>query len=488
MPPLTPPQLLHLSVRARTTLLASAIVAVALLLSAVALLFLLRHELIRSADQAAETRAGDIARLAEGGALSGEVTPSSEDDIVQVVDADGTVVAGTPRATDKALIATFTPPAGKPVVRDVMDLPSDDGEREDFRVWALTTETADGPVTVYVGTSLEQISETLATVQALLALGLPALLGLLAFGSWIVVGRALRPMEAIRAEVADISDKALSRRVPVPATTDEVSRLAESMNDMLDRLEEASDRQRAFVADASHELQSPLASLRTQLEVALTHPSRTDWDLTARDMLEDTGNMERLVRDLLFLARSDASEIGPRRDPVDLDDVVLDEAARLRTDARVTVDTSGVSAAPLNGSRDELSRMVRNLLENAREHATSSVTVQLRTYDGAAELVVEDDGPGVPPEDRGRIFDRFVRADEARSRHSGGTGLGLAIAAAIASRHGGSVSLLDSTRGARFSVHLPVGPGPGVPEPGSRALRRPSAEPAQPEAVGHHEQ
>jgi signal transduction histidine kinase len=242
----------------------------------------------------------------------------------------------------------------------------------------------------------------------------------------------------------------------VAPTADEIGRLARTMNEMLDRLEAASERQRHFVADASHELQSPLTSFRAQLEVALAHPAATDWAVLAADLLADSERMERLVRDLLFLARVDSTPAPPAADPVDFDDIVLDEAARLRAGTRVRLDTSRVSAAPVRGSRDELTRLTRNLLENAARHAASTVCVGL-TYSGeTAQLVVEDDGPGVPPEQHERIFDRFVRIDDARSRHSGGTGLGLAIVKAIAERHGGTVAVQNGCGGARFVVRLPA--------------------------------
>jgi len=225
---------------------------------------------------------------------------------------------------------------------------------------------------------------------------------------------------------------------------------------MLDRLELAQRRQREFVADASHELQSPLTAIRAQVEVALAHPDSARWEVLAADVLEDCDQTERLVRDLLFLAR--AEELGTSRslEPLDLDDVVLEEAARARSTSGIDIDTSRVSAAPVRGNREELRRLVRNLVENGVRHATGSMRLDVSLVDGRARLDVVDDGPGVPTEERERIFDRFHRADGARARDSGGTGLGLAIARAIAERHGGQVRLDDSDRGAHFVVDLPA--------------------------------
>jgi signal transduction histidine kinase len=441
------------SVRAKMTVLATLVAVIAVGISAVALLVVLRHSLERAGDDAAKTRVQDLAALATSGTLPALLTVPNDEDIAQVVDASGAVLAGSTGHTGRG-IATFAPEGTAPVVRMVRDVP-DDNELIDFRVWAKRAQTRDGPVTVYIGTSLDSVNETIATVRRVLLFILPPLLALLAVASWVLVGRALRPVEAIRAEVADISGRALDRRVPVPPNRDEIGRLASTMNEMLDRLQAASERQRKFVADASHELQSPIAALRTQLEVAIAQPATTDWAATSSDLLAESRHMERLVRDLLFLARSDGEESVRRIEPVDLDDIVLEEATRLRSSARVGVDASGVSAAPLSGNRDELTRLVRNLLENAEHHAESRVRIRLSAEGHEIILVVEDDGPGVAPAERERIFQRFTRLDEARSRHNGGTGLGLAIVKEITERHGGTVCVENAAPGARFAVRLP---------------------------------
>jgi signal transduction histidine kinase len=265
-------------------------------------------------------------------------------------------------------------------------------------------------------------------------------------------------VEGIRAEVSAISHRELDRRVPVPDTDDEVSRLAQTMNTMLARLEAAARQQRDFVANASHDLQSPLASFRAQLEVVMAHPEATDWGSTAAALHAEGDRMEQLVRDLLFLAREDSGESEPPQQLVDLDDVVLEESARVRAGGTTVVDTSRVTAAPVRGNRDDLARLVRNLLENARDHAAGVVDVTLSNgSNGSNEvtLTVEDDGPGVPAEHRDRVFERFYRADPSRDRATTGTGLGLAIVRSVAARHHGTVELADGNRGARFVVRLP---------------------------------
>jgi signal transduction histidine kinase len=444
------------SVRVRTTLAATAVVTLALVVGTWVLLLTLEGELTRSQDDSARTRARDVASLVSAGNLPSVLAPTNDDSFIQVVDGAGQVVAATSNVRGRTARFTFRPAGVEPVVRTVTGV-RDDQDLEDYRVWALRASPGDGEATAYVATSLESVSDAVATLRGLLIVGVPLMTVLLAVVTWTVVGRALRPVESIRAEVADISDSALSRRVPEPPGGDEIAQLARTMNAMLDRLEAASRRQRAFASDASHELQSPLTRLRTHLEVAVAHPESTDWDALAHDLLADSAEMERLVRNLLFLARADERPLQPAADElVDLDDVVLEEVSRLRVGSRVPIGTGSVSAAPVRGSREQLVRLVRNLLENAERHARTQVEVSVRTGHEAVELVVSDDGPGVPPGERDRIFDRFVRLDDDRSRDDGaGSGLGLSIVATIARRHGGSCRVGDSAAGATFVLRLP---------------------------------
>jgi signal transduction histidine kinase len=309
------------------------------------------------------------------------------------------------------------------------------------RVSARRVTTPLGPRTIYVSTKLDPVDEAMARLQHALYLVGPLLLVFVGLTTWLVLGRALRPVEAIRARVAGISDLSLGERVPV-TSTDELGRLATTMNDMLGRIEAGVERQRRFVGDASHELQTPIASLRTDLEVALGHPTATDWPAIGAELLSTSAAMERLVRDLLFIARADEGSPPPST-PVDLDDVVLEEAAALRVRGRVPVDTSRVSGAAVLGRRDDLVRVVRNLLDNADRHAATRVSLSLATDGEDAVLLVADDGPGIPVADRERVFERFTRLDEARARATGGTGLGLPIARQIVVAHGGTIHATD---------------------------------------------
>lgn len=338
-----------------------------------------------------------------------------------------------------------------------MDAPDDD-ETERYRLWAGAGGSPDGPVVVYVGSSLESVREASGTLRQSLLVGGPLVLVLLAAGTWLVLGGALRRVDRIRVEVDEITEDRLDRRVPESGVQDEVGRLATTMNRMLGRLQASRDRQQAFVADVSHDLQSPLASQRAQLEVARAHPESTDVDALTSDLLATTAGMEQLVHDLLFLAASDANAPAAPPSDLDLEDVALEEAARARGAARVALDTSQVSAAPVRANRSEVQRIVRNLLDNALAHARSSVTLVVTTDGPFALLEVLDDGPGVPESERELVFDRFRRGDAARSRHHAGSGLGLPIARTLAERNGGSLDLVPDGPGGHFALRLPAAP------------------------------
>ncbi len=238
------------------------------------------------------------------------------------------------------------------------------------------------------------------------------------------------------------------------------------MNRMLDRLEASQERQQRFISDASHELRSPVATIRHHAEVALAHPGRgTDDELAAVVLPEDL-RIERLVDDLLFLARADESTLEVRRRVIDLDDLVFDEAARLRATTDHDVDVSAVSAGQVDGDASHLRRVLRNLGDNAARHARSSIRVELAEAVDGVLLVVEDDGSGIPADRREEVFERFVRLDEARARDDGGSGLGLAITAEVVAAHHGTVRAVEGRAGgARVEVLLPRA-GDRAPTPG----------------------
>jgi signal transduction histidine kinase len=327
---------------------------------------------------------------------------------------------------------------------------------DDVVAVAQTFEMPNGRrVQVGVSMPLLAVSDGLDAVRTVLWFAVPALTAAVAAITWLVAGRALRPVHAITARTQAISASNLSERVPVPVARDEVQELATTVNDMLTRLDASHRQQRQFVADASHELRSPVAASRVQLEVGLANPETTDWPATASAVLAEQRQLGRLVDDLLALGRLDEGGITSTTD-VDLDDVLTREVVRPQP---VPVAVDHCDPVRLVGNEQLLTRLIRNLLDNASRHAATEVHVSLRRNGHVATLDVDDNGPGVPPADRDRIFQRFTRVDEARGRNAGGAGLGLAIAREVARAHGGDVRCDEAPAGgARFTVTLPVPP------------------------------
>ncbi|MER6320514.1 sensor histidine kinase [Streptomyces coelicoflavus] len=467
---------LFASVRARATLAATLVVAVALVAAGTAVLLSLRSNLLGEAGTQAERSARDVATSLAVGTRYTELNLDDDDRPVQVVDEAGTLVAASEdleRITGTGVDAVTPQPSASPSDDGDGDGDDDDdsgesleageigepatvgdgtatvdGDTEDYRFVAVPVETRGGDqLTVYAGAPLSAEHGAVNTALTVMLIGFPLLLAVVAWVTWLVTRRALRPVEGIRREMAAITaSEDLARRVPVPGTHDEVARLATTTNQTLAALESSVERQRRFVADASHELRSPIASLRTQLEVAAAHPELLDLD----GAVEDTVRLQRLAADLLLLARLDAGE-RPADARVD-----LAALAREAAGGRTGVSVRGDAAVHVAGSRGQLGRVLANLLDNAQRHARSAVEVTVRRDGEAAVVAVADDGEGVPAADRERIFERFVRLDAARSRDDGGAGLGLAIARDVAVRHGGTLTVHDAPAGgALFELRLP---------------------------------
>jgi signal transduction histidine kinase len=226
---------------------------------------------------------------------------------------------------------------------------------------------------------------------------------------------------------------------------------------MLERLDEAHRREQRFVSDASHELRNPIATIRHLTEVALAHPDGTSVESMAAEILSEDLRLQDLAEGLLLLARADEHTLEMSAVPIDLDDLVLEEAHRLKERTSLRIETSGISAARTKGDRIHLQRVLRNLGDNAARHASATIGFSVRNSDESVSFTIEDDGPGVAPDSRGLIFERFARLDEARDRERGGAGLGLSIVKEIVSAHGGRVEVDDSPLGgARFEVFLPA--------------------------------
>lgn len=437
-----------MGVRLRTTLTATAAVAVALGLASVALFAVLNASLAdatrKSALQDAKDRAVRIVSVVDSGGLS-----SGQEQQLS-----------GPGGYGKA--------------------PGGPGTMEVTKV----LETKNGPVTVVGQAPTAPARAAMTTLRELLIPGVPSLLALVSLLTWLAVGRALRPVAAIRAKVAEITAHDLHERVPVPGTRDEIAALARTVNRTLDRLSTAVEAHRQFVADAAHELRSPMAVLRTRLELARPAEKRL-----ADRALEDVERLQSLTADLLLLARLDARE-PLRACEVDLPQLVAEEAARRRPRLDVGVRLDLTPDLLVDGSAEQLRRLVANLVDNAVRHALQRVDVTLIAVDGHAVLEVADDGPGIPPEHHATVFDRFTRLDHARTRDTGGSGLGLPIARDIARAHHGTLQVVPADRGARLRAVVPLSgratagtaapalAGPALAGPaGGRGRSRPAAGP-----------
>jgi signal transduction histidine kinase len=444
------------SVRARITALSTLIVVVVLTATAFGLVQVQRRTLTSHIDETLEQYVADVVRGLDDEPIPARLTaPGDEDSFAQVATRDGRVLVSTGNVPSSVLFLRV--PAGDTQVRRTMPSPSDDAR---VRVVARVA----GSHVVLAAASLDDVDAGVDALRNTLLIVIPLVAAVFAALSWWLVGRTLSPVETIRSRVAEITDTNLDQRVPVPATDDEIARLATTMNAMLERLDAAAERQRRFVADASHELRSPLARMRSELEVDARNPGSADLAATHRSLHEEVVALNRLVDDLLHLARADAPDARLRREPVDLDDIVLREADRIRADGDVVVDLAGVSAAQVVGDREQLARAVRNLSENAARHARSQVWFSVRERAETAEVVIADDGPGIPPDQREHVFERFTRLDEARSGVDGGSGLGLPIVLEIATRHGGTIAIDDAHHpGTAFVLSIPRAGGPAGP-------------------------
>ncbi|UPL16111.1 HAMP domain-containing histidine kinase [Microbacterium galbinum] len=436
--------------RGRTTLGATVVVAVALAIGAVSFYGILSGSIHSATERSAEQRLDELAERLDqpggrgpdgAGGLGG--LAGLDDEIVQIIADDGSVRAASEEARD-ALSSTVLPVTDDAITMTIDDEPM-----------LVLSDDLDDDRTLVLAVSVENDAETLSTVAVLLTVAVPLLLLLVAVTTWLVTGRALRPVSRIREEVDGITAERLHHRVAVPDSADEIAALASTMNGMLDRLDASATAQRRFVSDASHELRSPLAVIRQHAELAQAHPSTTSIGELAEVVSDEGLRLQGIVESLLLLARLDEGA-GSVHEPVDLDDIALGEVRRLRSSG-MEVDGSGIRAARVEGDPRLLGQLLRNLADNAARHAQGCVAIAVAPADGYVFVTVEDDGAGVPVDERERVFERFVRLDEARSRDAGGSGLGLAIVRGIAAASGGTVAVDDSRwGGARFVVTLPL--------------------------------
>lgn len=438
------------SLRMRVTTVAILVVGLTLAAGSVILVELLRTHLVDASRSSAQTRADSVASLISTTPALDRSSLSSfgddDDEFIQILDSSGHVIAASKNIAHQPAVRTSE-------VHDVITVASGSTR---FVVADKHVTTPQGARTVVTGSSLETAQDTTDSLTQLLLVGFPLTMLIVGTIAWFAVGRTLAPVERIRREVDEISGTQLHRRLPKPPRHDEIGRLTHTMNRMLARLDHAQQRQRRFVSDAAHELRSPVAAIRQNLEVATTYPEHLSTEELLETVRSESNRLERLVIALLSLARIDERSPMPAAEPVDLDDLVFEEAQRLRHTTALRIDTTGVSAGRVAGDKALFSQALRNLVDNAERHARATITFALAEHDATVTLSVDDDGSGIPVEDRHRVFERFVRLDEARSRDDGGSGLGLAIVHDIIVGYAGTVVVTTSgLGGARLVVNLP---------------------------------
>ena len=441
------------SMRFRITAVATIAVALVLVGVSVALVVSQQSQLTSNLDTSLRQRADDIAALVSADVPS-ELGAADSEAFSQLV-SEGAVVAASSNIAGWPPLDVAMSGIGTEQVQSITGLAIHEDD-DTFRVLSRMLTVAGSPSVLHVGASVESVGDSTEALSSSLAVVIPLVVAVFATLIWLLVGRTLQPVEAIRSQVDAIGGDDLSRRVAEPPTGDEIASLAGTMNLMLDRLEQGVADQQRFVADASHELRSPLTRMRSELEVDLRTASGGD-QARMESIHDEVVGLQRLVEDLLHLARSDAGEQAINSALVDLDDIVLESAHLLQANGRIEVDMSRVSGAQVRGDESQLRRAVQNVADNAERHASSRVTLSLQEVSGAAVLSIADDGPGISAAQGDLIFERFGRLDSSRNRQSGGSGLGLAIAREIVRRHGGDIELVATERpGATFIMRLPL--------------------------------
>ncbi|MDT5325022.1 MAG: hypothetical protein QOF25_2174 [Mycobacterium sp.] len=442
-------------ISARSAFVAASVVFVVLGIAGAGLAVVLYRTMLSGVDSAAAGRISEIADAVQTAGAAGVEPALLQTDqrivAVQVIRADGSVVRRSASAPDVPLLPLAGVSGGPHI-----GMPEQTSPFGRIRFSALTVDGPDGRYTILVGEGSATIASTVRTVVVVLAVAAPFVIAVSGAATYLLVRRSMRSVDEIRSRVADISASDLTERVPVPGSRDEIAALAVTMNEMLARIEAGHAAQQRFVGDASHELRSPLTTIISALEVAVTHPELLDADLATGTLIPEAQRMKALIDDLMLLARADERGLTVANDDVDLDDLATAEVERLRRETSLDV-RADISPARLTGDAEALSRVLRNLLDNAARHASSRVEVDLRPAGGFVLVGVADDGPGIPAVDRSRVFDRFVRLDQDRSRNAGGTGLGLAIVREIVVAHGGTVSIDDRVGGGTVvSLQLPL--------------------------------
>lgn len=448
------PYLRHLGISARSAAVSAVVVLSALALAGAGLDAILYRSLLAGVDDATAARVRDISAALRSDSLddldSALLTTDERVVAIQVIAPDGKVVRRSGLAPTTPLVPVTEFDFG---LRRGM--PDDAVPHDDMRVSGQRVTAPSGDYTVIVGGGSEAVEATARTVALGLACGAPIIIAVAGAASYWLVRRSLQSVDAIRSRVAEISASDLTERVPVPDSRDEIAALAVTMNQMLSRIEAGHRAQQRFLGDASHELRSPLATIISGLEVAEAHPDLLDAELAVNTLLPEAHRMHALIEDLLLLARADEQSLVRRQEEMAFDDLAEAEATRVRREAPCAIHTD-IRPVRFTGDPVALSRMIRNLVDNAVRHAHSRVTIGVSGRKGTAVLTVGDDGPGIAPAERTRVFERFVRLDSDRARSGGGAGLGLAIVAEVVTAHGGTVTIDDRPGGGTvITVALP---------------------------------
>src|SRR5918995_5531520 len=439
--------------RTRVTLVSAALMAVVLAATGVFVYLRLQTELRRTVDETLRSRAdAGLLVVQETGSLP---LHQPDDAFAQLLGPDGSVVESSSGIAGASALVGRDLHAPTFSEREALTI---EGEVVPARIYAVPVP--DGGVLV-VGASLDDQRTTLGRLAAALAIGGPVALILVVGVTWLLVGWTLRPVESMRAEAAAISAGDPGRRLPVPGTGDELGRLAKTLNAMLDRLEEAIERERRFVDDASHEPRTPLSNLKAELDLALRR-SRTADELehALRSASEEADRLGRLADDLLVLARADRGRLPIRRETIDVAEMVggaVDSFAARASERGVGIDVRVTEELRADVDELRMRQALGNLLDNGLRYIPpgSRMRVAAERHDGSLRLEVLDTGPGFPPEFLSVAFEAFARPDVSRSRPGGGTGLGLAIVAAVAEAHGGTV-VADNLPGGGAVVVLSI--------------------------------
>ena len=440
------------SIRSRLAIVGTLLLFACFVIGGVAFDRLLTRQLSDNLDLRLGEQATDRAAAVDAG-----LDPATQLDTIQQETAvavfadDGTLLASRGFG-DVDQVGDLT--TGSNQTLELLLIEADENEVESTRL-RVATRTV-GIVTVVVASEAHEVEEPVAEVRRLLMIGIPIISVAGGVLLWFIVGRSLQPVERMRRDAQSIADVGTGERVHQPANSDELGRLATTMNGMLDRLDANAATLRQFVSDSSHEIRSPIASIRARVETA----DPDDWADVQSDIVGEVERVEAIISDLTFLARSDEGRVEHRPERIEIDEVLFAEASRLQQRG-TTVDASEVEPIVLDGDRGQIRRVVRNLVDNADRHASTQVRMAVHQEPLSGQLAVvidiDDDGNGIAPDDRTRVFGRFARLDEARERSGGGTGLGLAIVRDIVERHDGTIDVLDAPiGGARFRVVLPA--------------------------------